>query len=753
MHKISIVDNLYSPGNELKTLNGLPYAGYYHIENDGSYVTGRVYVSGSGELLIPLTAMPQTPVGDLISEYADDSDNFEGTYSVLTIKNYKNDIDIVQNTADEVESNFPPITITDQPDVFFKKNTTKNYIPGKELFIDENRNIQVKKGMSVELQFGYESADDPNNIKFDWRDSFDRTVSDEATLLIDTNLIDGESDTFSCTISDSFGTDITNEITITVIDPDNHPIFFNNIVKNGSALKGVSEWETTGDKPEEVGKFLSSYEPSKDPNGLATAAFNPSAAGLGAGEWGSIYYHKFTSSIEYPNQKNKNHWYPRPEIFDAMNNFNSEVANEIKDNYFRGGNMDPVLPEQNNHSGTSKSSIQIIDLSEYADLISGKIYGIEGFRITMFGWLGGRADQGDECSCELEFLDENDVELPNEGPPITINSLSVYDRIINEVRNAAPVTAYQVGTGNSNRYFSYTGLFYDGNDAIELPKIQAIATSPFATHNNQGTGFGIEYMTDTINAICKTIIVGKASNMVLLPINCRKIKVTKYYLHKPGKYDLIFSGKEFADLGIDYKSEAMIVGLNVRLYPILIDQNNNVDDTGVDSTNGQSIITGMNMETLPVDANAPRSINDYDLQIESVAWLNPLTYRSGVQLFDTRLNSDWAPIDDNGNDNPRPVNQLGPNVTAILNPHFKQLVADIMTEPSTDLHTIFMNYGNLPNSQNGTLYNVCIPYPGRYTLNLISLYTADLEFSEYDVFDWNGAQWFSAIDPNLLIPS
>jgi hypothetical protein len=55
--------------------------------------------------------------------------------------------------------------------------------------------------------------------------------------------------------------------------------------------------------------------------------------------------------------------------------------------------MDPILPNQNNHSGTYKSSFQVIDLSDNADLLEGKVYGIKGFKAIFFGWLGMSIDK------------------------------------------------------------------------------------------------------------------------------------------------------------------------------------------------------------------------------------------------------------------------------------------------------------------------------------------------------------------------
>ena len=213
--------------------------------------------------------MPVNSAGEVLSLYLDDendTDEFDGIYSTLTIKTYKNDIDVpTENVSSEEVT---PVIITDQPDIFFKKNTSNTYLPGKEVFIDENNTIQIAKGKRITLEFGYDSVDDPSNITFEWRDSFDRLVSTDPILLIDTSQLDVDSETFNCTVTDSYGSDITNDITINIIDPNNNPIIFNNILKNGSAVNGTNDWETVGDNPEEVGSFLTDFEISTDPNGL-----------------------------------------------------------------------------------------------------------------------------------------------------------------------------------------------------------------------------------------------------------------------------------------------------------------------------------------------------------------------------------------------------------------------------------------------------------------------------------------------------
>ena len=190
------------------------------------------------------------------------------------------------------------------------------------------------------------------------------------------------------------------------------------------------------------------------------------------------------------------------------------------------------------------------------------------------------------------------------------------------------------------------------------------------------------------------------------------------------------------------------------MYPILLDQENNVDDTGIDSSTGESIINGMNMDLLPVPTSTVTQIDDFDPQIESVQWLNPDTYRQGAQLFDTRNNSEWSYVDADGNDNARPVYQLGTNVTATLNMHFKRLIFDVMTEPSTDLHNMFDIYGNTPagHNSNGIKYVLYVhANSGRVGPSIpISLYAANL--IDQTVFNWNGSINFASLDPELLIP-
>jgi len=633
----SIVNNLYTNGDDFQLSNGQRYSGYYHILSDGTYKTGNSPESlSNSEVLYPIEFMPVNSAGEVLSLYLDDendTDEFDGIYSTLTIKTYKNDIDVpTENVSSEEVT---PVIITDQPDIFFKKNTSNTYLPGKEVFIDENNTIQIAKGKRITLEFGYDSVDDPSNITFEWRDSFDRLVSTDPILLIDTSQLDVDSETFNCTVTDSYGSDITNDITINIIDPNNNPIIFNNILKNGSAVNGTNDWETVGDNPEEVGSFLTDFEISTDPNGLQR---------LGIGtfrELGSIYYHKFSKSPA--GAPDKNQWYPRPEAIDFYNGFS--ISDEIKNNYFRGGKMDPILPNQNNHSGTYKSSFQVIDLSDNADLLEGKVYGIKGFKAIFFGWLGSRADQGDKCYAEIEFLDSNDTEIVDVDGNTIIQSLNIRDRIINEARlipNEPPptLTTYQLGYDDREFGFVYTGSFGDGNDAIEVEKIKAVNTITQAVADPISGVQTFISQRQIVNGLAKTQIIGRITDSIELPPGTRKIKITKHYIHDAARYDLIRNGSEWDDIGIDYISESMFVGLNVRLYPILIDEDNNEVDTSIDPNTGELVIRGFNMDLFPAPTSLYNYLDDLDLQLERVDLINA-SYSVGGQLYIGR-NDDTA---------------------------------------------------------------------------------------------------------------
>ena len=102
----------------------------------------------------------------------------------------------------------------------------------------------------------------------------------------------------------------------------------------------------------------------------------------------------------------------------------------------------------------------------------------------------------------------------------------------------------------------------------------------------------------------------------------RKIKITKNYIHDAARYDLIRNGSERDDIGIHYISESMFVGLNVRLYPILIDEDNNEVDTSIDPNTGELVIRGFNMDLFPAPTSLYNYLDDLDLQLERVDLIN-----------------------------------------------------------------------------------------------------------------------------------
>lgn len=672
MHNKIVSYNLHTNGTELETASGMAYNGYYHINSNGIIMSGNTFDPSTSVQLYPINFMPITANNELLSEY-NDTDGYKGVYSLFSIKNYKNDIDI-QSPASNADA--PRIIL--HPDQFFRRSNSISFLPGTETFIDESRTITVISGSIVTLDFTYISNDD-DNIKFEWRDSYDRIVSYEKPFEIDTNDVDWIEETFSCTITDINGTDITNEVTVSIIDLYDHPIIFSNILKNGSANDDTSDWNTIGDTPEGVGKFLVDFEYSTNPNGLVSLGQSPPNV------LGSIHYHKFGIDNFSVNQ-----WYPRPEAIDFINGFS--LLDEIKENYFRADQFLPVLPDQDNHSGTTKSSYQIIDLSEYSNILDGKVKGIKGVSAVLFGWLGGRADQGDKCSVTLEFLDDNDnIIKPPAGVNTTINSLSVYDRIINEVRITAPsgvidITPYQAGYSDEEFGFIYTGSFNDKNDAIELPKIQALNEIISGTSINE---------VSTINGLCKTQIVGKMSDMIPVPKEAKKIKITKYYTYIPGRFDLIRNAKEWEEVGLEYISDAMVVGLNVRLYPIIIDNDGNEINTGIDES-GAPIIKGFNMETFPILDASINYVPDLSLELESIEWLNPDTAMTGTQLFTGRATNTQKSMFAGHAliPNAHPILALGTGYSIIPDNIMLNMYKDVILPKATVLHDALDLYVN-----------------------------------------------------------
>lgn len=575
---IAVITNLYTRGTEFKDLDGSDYIGYYHVNNSGSIMSESDYVPGVSKQLILSNASPETPAGDIISRYNDDTDTFEGDYVIIPVKNYKNDIDLPIETV--LLEDPSPVTITDQPDIFFKRIVDNVTTPGADVFIDESNTIRVVRGALVTLQFGYESGDAESNITFQWFDSFNRIISTDPILTIDTANVDPQEETYYCTVTDSFGSDTTNEITISILD-DSNPYIFKNVLKNGSGNSSTSDWESIGSNPEEVGNFLHTWVVSVDTFGIPTN---------GAGTY---YYHKIDTSWD---NTQVNQWYPRPEIFDSQNGFGGSIVDEIKENYFRAGVFNPIVKlGENDYSGVNKSSVQVIDLTEIENLIDGKVYGMAGLKAVLFGWVGTRADQADYGDCYFEFLDENDSVMYTDGNK-TISSLRHWDRIINEYPRESwtiPVESKIFsGLYDSASNYQYMGILNDQNVGVLYDRY----------HKNIYRADG---SVDQIRPIVKTCIIGRSTDILQIPIGARKIRVTKRYKHEGGLHDLVWQGDEWQDRGIDYISDLMFVGLNLRLYPLLVDENGTITDTSV-KPDGTSVVSGMRFaEEIPASYEIP----------------------------------------------------------------------------------------------------------------------------------------------------
>lgn len=599
----------FTSDNQLKTSDGKVYRGYYHINPDGSIESGEANISGSGVPLYPIDSIARNKNGELVSQY-DSNNKLQGYLSIISVKNYKNDIDLSNPADSSVLIQQPAPTITKQPSDVFVKNTSLVYNPGGDILIDINNTIQVLKGKVLTLDFNYTSNDIEANVKFEWRDSFNRLVSTKKELEILTGTINVQQETFTCTVTDTYGSDFTNPITISIIDTDTNPYIKSNILQNGSANEGTANWETNGDNSEEVGKFLINYEEapiaSKDFNG------NFNYVSMSKDARGTHFYHKLSTNY---NGQYINQWYPRPEHFDAENKLKGSLLAEIKENYFRGGIMNPVLRgKENDHSGTTKTSKQDIDISQIADIVDGKVYGIAGLESIIFGWLGSRADQNDRCWCEYDYLDANDKIIRSsvdkiEGPgwfnkivtgSFTYNLSSKtddpgkqyiygYDSKISYVKSwfSNQHTTLYDGVYNTSSKYTYLGINKDYNAGV-VGYEQWDVVAPYRFIFNDGTivsgsaadvafanskkGVGkpgkVAYELRS-SPIYKTVIVGRSGKYNKIPAGTRKIRVTKTYTHEGSIMDLIWGGWKLDDKNVTYKSEALMVGLNVRLYPIL----------------------------------------------------------------------------------------------------------------------------------------------------------------------------------------
>lgn len=445
---------------------------------------------------------------------------------IVPIVEYNNNVS--DNSISELieKSRLQGPKIDVQPSQFFRPDTVTSYTPGNEIFVSDNT-ITVLKGNTVALKISV-TTNDISNLKYEWKNSVNETIGNDSIFEINTDNISDNIFEVYCIVSDSIGSIKSDSIKVNILDLNNSNILLSNLVKNSCGENGLEHWIQSNDIPESIG----SYSINRFP------AYN---------------YHRIYSA---PNAAGKiidtNMWYPKPEAVEANNDFLSgKIVNKINTgNYFRGGIM-KMRDDNDDTSSQSKSSYQIIDLSDYANLIDGKVYGVAGLNSFLYAWLGTRADQGDISSVEFIFYDANDNIILNEngsGGSYIISDGPNVTWATNIVRNNSDMLSSFIYKGGVYGNETYTGL----------------------NHTETNT-----YLHGTEGLF--TIITGKLSDIVSIPKGTRSVRITKYFKHVPiymnhdtlvSRYDLLY---RLIGPSKQYISEALITGINFIMYPDNID--------------------------------------------------------------------------------------------------------------------------------------------------------------------------------------
>lgn len=537
--------------------------GTIHPKDDSSLLTidenYKEYLTAGDTQLIRNTN------NDIISEYKEGE--LPGVLVTVPIKTYLDgevDTNIYELLPGKVQTG-PKIVL--HPHQYYRSTSVKTYVPGNEILVDSTNTVKILKGSKFQLNIGIEVSD-LSTLEYEWRDDNDSTLGTGSSYEFDSNIFDSTIKSIYCLVSNKVGSDISDTINIEMIDNTNKYIE-RNLIKNGYAIEGTNDWESVGDNPEEVGAYSVKRFPA-------------------------YVYHNFrTDNVNGIENTNVNQWYPTPESFEANNpKFKDKIVNRISENrYFKGGIMEPRDVLNNDTSGLYKTSYQDIDLTEIADLIDGKVYGISKLSTVLFGWIGTRGDQADECSVQFEFFDENGDYLftfDDEGNKIGGSYIATpsgnitwvtRNGAINELNNIQNTIIYRGGKFGS---FDYVGLENDLVNIFHPLSIKAykeLASPGSIVGSLSGGSF------DPSNTL-HTIILGRQSELRDIPAGTRTIRVTKTYQHisilrqvdgqdiPVTMWDLLYTNRNPTTFGGgQYTSEAMVTGLNMIAY---------INDEGVD---------------------------------------------------------------------------------------------------------------------------------------------------------------------------
>lgn len=466
----------------------------------------------------------------------DDSTKLLRIVPILTISSESIDTSISELI--QSKSNNGPVIVT-QPTEYFRNINSEDYEPGQEIFIDYTNTIKVLNGSVIKLIITA-TSDYPETLKYEWKVGNGQTVSTSSVYIFNSSTF-LKNEIFYCKVSDYSGETISDTINLQVIDTSSDNSLLTNLIKNSSGEEGTNNWINTGDNFNMLGS-LSLFR-------VPQYAYHLSEYGTVNGQ---------------PNVA-INEWYPRPEIFENDNpTFKGKINNKITfGKYFRGGAMNARDNFNNDISSLRKEMYQDIDVTNISDYIDGKIYGIPGITSVLFGWLGTRADQGDKCSVELEFYDQNSNLITVENPVIISSGGSIVTNMFRagQIIQDEPLVSSLLWLGGTFGSYDYVGMY-----------------NTFANNYDKTVPLEFDSQTDQQRFYSyRTVVLGRKSDYFQIPIGTRKIRVYQKYWHIPlinpsgsviSPWDLVYTGTspQGSD-GIQYVSDALITGINLLAWP------------------------------------------------------------------------------------------------------------------------------------------------------------------------------------------
>lgn len=322
---------------------------------------------------------------------------------------------------------FESVTVLDNVSnaLITRVSVTQNSTNGPYIFEDDT--IKIALGQQLTLQLNCIDRDKINSLDLSgltiiWRRDNDIIIESNEITITGTSinfsyLVNTDSGEYICELINRHGSVFSDSIRVEVIDPYNTALFYTNLIKNGYAQIGLSHWTDINNQfvVSNFGSFdfINStidhdYEFSFTDKGyndqdsfnrtILIPSFNILSTTSSIDAFDSATY------VEENNEKNAQQsgsiianinspykkwatFFPNPIEFDRNNtigNSSFTISDKIKGTYFSR----PNIRYFRNGGSLIAGAYQDIDVSEYSDIIGGRIKGINSVSAVLFCYLG-----------------------------------------------------------------------------------------------------------------------------------------------------------------------------------------------------------------------------------------------------------------------------------------------------------------------------------------------------------------------------